>query len=40
MRIVALPRNGSVVLIVVALGLISGQPAGPIMSPAGARTKA
>jgi predicted MFS family arabinose efflux permease len=28
----ALPRSGSVVLIVVALGLISGQPAGPIMS--------
>jgi MFS family permease len=28
----ALPRTGSVVLIVVALGLISGQPAGPIMS--------
>jgi MFS family permease len=29
---IALPRSGSVVLIVVALGLISGQPAGPIMS--------
>jgi predicted MFS family arabinose efflux permease len=28
----ALPRSNSVVLIVVALGLISGQPAGPIMS--------
>ncbi len=29
---VALPRSSSVVSIVVALGLISGQPAGPIMS--------
>jgi MFS family permease len=29
---IALPRGSSVVLIVVALGLISGQPAGPIMS--------
>jgi predicted MFS family arabinose efflux permease len=28
----ALPRSSAVVLIVVALGLISGQPAGPIMS--------
>jgi MFS family permease len=28
----ALPRSHSVILIVVALGLISGQPAGPIMS--------
>jgi predicted MFS family arabinose efflux permease len=32
MLMTALPRSGSVVLIVVALGLISGQPAGPIMS--------
>jgi predicted MFS family arabinose efflux permease len=32
MLMVALPRSSSVVLIVVALGLISGQPAGPIMS--------
>jgi MFS family permease len=29
---VLLPRNGAVVLIVIALGLISGLPAGPIMS--------
>jgi len=28
----ALPRSGAVVLIVIALGLISGQPAGPILS--------
>jgi predicted MFS family arabinose efflux permease len=36
MLMTALPRSGSVVLIVVALGLISGLPAGPIMSlPAG-----
>ena len=28
----ALPRSGAVVLIVIALGLISGLPAGPIMS--------
>ena len=32
MLMTALPRSGSVVLIVIALGLISGQPAGPIMS--------
>ena len=29
---IALPRSGAVIPIVVALGLISGQPAGPIMS--------
>jgi predicted MFS family arabinose efflux permease len=29
---VLLPRNGAVFLIVIALGLISGLPAGPIMS--------
>jgi MFS family permease len=29
---VLLPRNGAVILIVIALGLISGLPAGPIMS--------
>jgi MFS family permease len=32
MLMMALPRGGSVVLVVIALGLISGQPAGPIMS--------
>ncbi|MGZ5873988.1 MAG: MFS transporter [Bradyrhizobium sp.] len=32
MLMVALPRSGSVVLIVTALGLICGQPAGPILS--------
>jgi predicted MFS family arabinose efflux permease len=32
MLMVALPRSGAVVLIVTALGLISGQPAGPILS--------
>jgi predicted MFS family arabinose efflux permease len=32
MLMVALPRSSSVVSVVVALGLISGQPAGPIMS--------
>jgi predicted MFS family arabinose efflux permease len=32
MLMTALPRSSSVVLIVIALGLISGQPAGPIMS--------
>jgi predicted MFS family arabinose efflux permease len=32
MLMTALPRSGSVVLIVIALGLMSGQPAGPIMS--------
>jgi hypothetical protein len=30
---VALPRSGAVVLMVAALGLICGQPAGPILSP-------
>jgi MFS family permease len=29
---IALPRSGAVILIVAALGLVSGQPAGPIMS--------
>jgi MFS family permease len=32
MLMTALPRSGSVILIVIALGLVSGQPAGPIMS--------
>jgi predicted MFS family arabinose efflux permease len=32
MLMTALPRGGSVVLVVIALGLIGGQPAGPIMS--------
>jgi predicted MFS family arabinose efflux permease len=32
MLMVALPRSGAVVPIVIALGLISGQPAGPILS--------
>jgi hypothetical protein len=33
---VLLPRSGAVVLMVIALGLVSGLPAGPIMSlPAG-----
>jgi MFS family permease len=32
MLMIALPRSGAVVLTVVALGLVSGQPAGPILS--------
>jgi MFS family permease len=32
MLMVALPRSGAVVPIVIALGLVSGQPAGPILS--------
>ena len=32
MLMIALPRSGAVVLTVVGLGLVSGQPAGPILS--------
>lgn len=32
MLMIALPRSGAVILTVVALGLVCGQPAGPILS--------